>query len=123
MITVTAFAFTGYAVTDLARARDFYEGLLGLKPGTTWESEGKGWIEYELGDGCLAITNGGGDNWQPSPTGAAIALEVADFPEAIATLRAAKVKFAVEPADFPSCSMAVVRDPDGNQVAIHHKKG
>jgi catechol 2,3-dioxygenase-like lactoylglutathione lyase family enzyme len=122
MIKVTGFAFTGYPVTDLARARQFYEGLLGLKPGTVWEGDGKGWIEYELGDSCLAITNGAGDSWQPSPIGAAIALEVADFPGTVAALRAAQVKFAVEPVDFPQCAMAVIRDPDGNQLALHCKK-
>ena len=84
MIQVKAFAFTAYPITDLARSRAFYEKLLGLKPATTWEGDGKGWIEYELGDGCLAITNSSGDQWKASKDGPAVALEVADFPAAIA---------------------------------------
>ena len=32
MIRVTEIAFACYAVTDMARARAFYEGELGLKP-------------------------------------------------------------------------------------------
>ena len=32
MLKVTEIAFSCYAVTDMARARDFYEGVLGLKP-------------------------------------------------------------------------------------------
>ena len=35
MLTVTSFAYTGYPVTDIATARVFYEGLLGLKT-STW---------------------------------------------------------------------------------------
>jgi catechol 2,3-dioxygenase-like lactoylglutathione lyase family enzyme len=122
MINVTAFAFTGYPVTDLARARAFYEQVLGLKPGTAWESEGKGWIEYEVGDGCLAITNSAGDNWKPSASGPALALEVADFPATIAALRGAGVTFNGEPLEFPPCHFASVFDPDGNQLIIHHRK-
>jgi catechol 2,3-dioxygenase-like lactoylglutathione lyase family enzyme len=32
MIKVSEIAFVAYPVTDKQRARDFYEGLLGLKP-------------------------------------------------------------------------------------------
>jgi hypothetical protein len=88
-----------------------------------WEGEGKGWIEYELGDATLAITNGGGEDWRPSTQGPGIALEVADFSGAVASLRAANVKFLAEPLDFPSCNLAVVEDPDGNRLVIHKKKG
>lgn len=121
-VRVVAFAFTAYPVTDLARARAFYEGVLGLKPATVWEGEGKGWIEYELGDSTLAISNGAGDQWQPSSQGASIALEVADFPATIAALRDAQAKFVGEPFDFPSCQMVILQDPDGNRLLIHKKK-
>ena len=120
-VRVVAFAFTAYPVTDLARARAFYEGVLGLKPATTWESDGKGWYEYELGDSTLAITNGA-EKWKPSSSGPALALEVADFPAAIAALRAAGVTFAAEPTEFPPCHFAMVLDPDGNQLTVHHRK-
>ena len=33
MLKVTEIAFSCYAVTDIKIARDFYEGVLGLKPG------------------------------------------------------------------------------------------
>lgn len=122
-VRVVAFAFTAYPVTDLARARAFYEGILGLKPTTVWEGEGKGWIEYELSGATLAISNGAGDQWKPSSQGASVALEVADFPATLATLRDAQTKFVGEPFDFPSCHMAIIQDPDGNRLLIHKKKG
>src|SRR3954470_15002925 len=121
-VHVVAFAFTAYPVTDLARARIFYEGILGLKPATVWEGDGKGWIEYELGDSTLAISNGAGDQWQPSSQGASIALEVEDFTATVAALRDAQTKFVGEPFEFPSCRLAIFQDPDGNRLLIHKKK-
>jgi predicted enzyme related to lactoylglutathione lyase len=119
---VTAFAYTGYPVTDLARARAFYEQLLGLKPGTVWDENGKGWIEYEIGDGCLAIANGFGDNWKPGAQGPMMVLEIADLSSAVAEMKAAGVQFKFEPMEFPPCHLAVALDPDGNQIGLHQKK-
>lgn len=118
---ITAVAFIGYPVTDLARARAFYETLLGLKAGEVWEHEGKAWIEYDLGTATLAISNMSADMWKPSNDGPAVALEVDDLDAAIAELRAAGVKFYLEPVSSPVCRMAVVADPDGNSVVFHQK--
>lgn len=122
-INVTAIAFTGYPVTNVARARAFYEGVLGLKPSLILgEQEGAAWIEYDIGAGTLAIASLGADKWKPSGDGPALALEVADFEAAVARLRAGGVRFVFEPVDFPTCRMACVHDPDGNQLTIHHRK-
>jgi predicted enzyme related to lactoylglutathione lyase len=120
MLQVTEIAFTGYPVTDMVRARAFYEGVLQLKSTAVFENEGKCWIEYDLGPNTLAITNMSPE-WKPSSSGPAIALEVADFDVAMAALRAAVVKFVVEPAASPVCRLAVVLDPDGNSLAIHKR--
>jgi len=120
MIRVTEIAFTGYPVTDIARARAFYEGVLQLKSSSVFEGEGKSWIEYDIGPSTLAITNMSPE-WKPSTSGPAAALEVADFNEAIAALRAASTKFVVEPTPSPVCQLAVVLDPDGNSLAIHKR--
>lgn len=123
MVKVTAFAYTCYPVTDLAAARNFYEKLLGLKAASVMEHEGgRGWIEYELGDGCLAIANGFGDDWKPGAEGPAMVLEVADLTAATAELKAAGVKFKFEPMEFPPCHLAVAFDPDGNQIGLHQTK-
>lgn len=121
MISVTAIAFTGYPVTDIARARAFYEQVLGLKSSAVFEHEGRHWIEYDIGAGTLAISNMALEKWKPSPDGPSAALEVADFAAAIDALRAAKVKFYLEPMDSSACRMAVVSDPDGNSLCIHHR--
>jgi predicted enzyme related to lactoylglutathione lyase len=121
-IRVTEIAFTGYPVTDVARARAFYEGVLGLKVTMQFENEGKHWIEYDVGPATLAISNMAAGQWLPSNDGPVVALEVEDFDASINALRAAQVKFAVEPMDSGACRMAIISDPDGNSLAIHKRK-
>lgn len=117
MLQVTELAFACYAVTDMARARAFYEGVLGLKPTTVTQEM---WVEYEFGPYALAIGCWPG-MFKPSPDGCTVALEVADFDAAIATLKQAGVKFRMEPTQCPSCRMAMVFDPDGNTLCIHKR--
>lgn len=120
MIQVTEIAFIGYPVTDMPRARAFYEGVLGLKTAATFDHAGKQWIEYDIAGATLAITNMSPD-WKPSTSGPGVALEVADFAAAMADLRAAGAPFIIEPMDSPACHMAVVTDPDSNSVCIHRR--
>jgi predicted enzyme related to lactoylglutathione lyase len=115
----TNIAFTGIPVTDMKRARAFYEGALGLKPSADF-SEGV-WIEYEIGDDTLAIGSVG-EQWKPSPDGTSVAIEVDDFEGAIKDLKAADAKFDTEHVESPVCRMAVVQDPDGNKIIIHKLK-
>lgn len=117
---VNEIAFSCYAVTDMARARSFYEGVLNLKPTTIHNSEHGQWTEYEFGPYALAI--GSSPMFKPSPDGCSVALEVEDFPAAVAQLKAHNVKFRIEPMDTPVCSMTMIYDPDGNSVCIHKRK-
>lgn len=121
---ITEIAFTGYSVTNMKRARDFYEGVLGLHKSRDFgEKDGQAsWVEYDIGAGCLAIISGDPDAWPPHPAGTAAALEVDDFDGYVAKLREAAVKFIWEPQESPICWMVVVADPDGNWLVIHHRK-
>lgn len=121
MFNAIDIAFTGYPVTDVPRARAFYEQVLGLKSTAVFEHEGRHWIEYEVGQGTLAISNMSAESWRPSSGGPWVALEVADFDLAITALRAAQVKFLVEPMNSGVCQMAVVADPDGNSLCVHKR--
>lgn len=121
-VQVNEIAFTGYPVTDIARARAFYESVLGLKTSAVWETDGgPSWIEYDIGPGTIAITNMAPEKWKPSADGPSVALEVADFDAAVAALRAAGTRFYLEPMASPSCRLAVISDPDGNSLAIHQR--
>jgi predicted enzyme related to lactoylglutathione lyase len=116
---VRKIGFVAVPVTDVARARAFYEGVLGLKPSA--EMMGGTWIEYDIGGDTLAIANVG-DDWRPSDQGSSAALEVDDFEAAIGKLKVAVIPFAAEPFETPCCHMAVVQDPDGNKIIIHKLK-
>jgi len=116
---VKKIGFVAIPVTEIKRARAFYEGVLGLE--VSEEMMGGNWIEYALGEDTLAIANMG-DRWTPSDQGTAAALEVEDFDEAIQKLKVAVIRFAAEPFETPCCHMAVVQDPDGNKVMIHKLK-
>jgi len=111
--------FVAIPVTDIKRARSFYEEVLGLKVSDEMMS-GK-WIEYAVGANTLAIANVG-DTWTPSEQGTGAALEVEDFDEAIKRLKDRHVHFAAEPFETPCCHMAVIQDPDGNKLMIHKLK-
>ena len=50
-------AFIGIPVTDVRRARKFYEEVLGLA--VSDEMMAGQWIEYTVGDNTLAIANVG----------------------------------------------------------------
>ncbi len=114
---INAIAFVGIPVTDMKRAREFYEGVLGLKPDP--EMTGEMWTEYGIGSGTLAIACLG-EMWQPSDQGTSAALEVENLEEAIARLEEKKIAF--EKYDSPVCRMAAIQDPDGNKLVLHKLK-
>ena len=116
---INTIAFVGIPVTDVERARGFYEGVLGLK--IAEEMMGGKWIEYTVAGNTLAIASVG-EQWKPSGQGTSAAVEVEDFDQAIETLRSKGIRFAAEPFETPCCHMAVVQDPDGNKLIIHKLK-
>ena len=121
MIRITEIAFSCYPVTDMARARKFYEGVLGLKATMAHgEPGGMQWTEYEIANGTLCI-GAGQPGWKPTAEGCSVGLEVEDFDGAIAHLKASGVKFHLEPFPTPVCRMAFIYDPDSNAICIHKR--
>jgi len=116
---ISAIGFVAIPVTDIPRARKFYEGVLGLT--VSDEMMGGKWIEYTVGQDTLAIGNVS-DMWRPSDQGTGAAFEVEDFDDAIKRLKDRHVRFAAKPFETPCCHMAVVQDPDGNKLMIHKLK-
>jgi uncharacterized protein YndB with AHSA1/START domain/predicted enzyme related to lactoylglutathione lyase len=112
-------AFTMYPVTDVARARRFYEETLGLAVGMNGGQGDMFWVEYDLpGGGCLAITNTTGE--QPSAAaGGTVALEVLDLPSLMARLKQSGVTFTSDVIRGPRCRMAVCLDSEGNSIVLH----
>ena len=114
-------AFAGYPVTDLKRAREFYEGTLGLTASHVFGDATTAWVEYDIGTSTLSIGNGA-PQWKPSPGGGCVGLEVEDFEAAILRLQQHGRTFYLEPIETPVCRMAIVADPDGNSITIHKRK-
>lgn len=110
-------------VIDMARARSFYEGCLGLEPGG-FRPDGK--FVYAVGGSTLALF--------PKSEGTkadhtAISFRVSDIAASIDELKRAGVRF--EDYDFPDfktvnhvCVLgaekaAWFKDPEGNYLCIH----
>ncbi|MBU7573708.1 MAG: VOC family protein [Hydrogenophaga sp.] len=110
-------------VIDMARARQFYEGRLGLTPGGA-RPDGK--FVYQVGGSTLALF--------PKPEGTkaehtAISFQVADIAATIAKLKQTGVVF--EDYDFPDfktvnhvCVLgaekaAWFKDTEGNYLCLH----
>ncbi len=121
-MNITDIAFFAYAVSDMKKARAFYEGALGLKSNSEFDGSGyPNWVEYEIGTGTLGVGCAPG-MWEPSPKGASAALEVKSFDEALATIKVKNIPVVMGPHDFPSCRMVVITDPDGNRLTLHKRR-
>jgi len=118
MRTIKSIAFCGYPVENIAEAREFYEGLLGLT--VKMDYEGK-WVEFDIGGGTLAITTMATER-VPGAAGGFIALNVDDLDGWIAELKAKGVTLIVEPFETPHSRLAVIADPDGNEISLRQGK-
>ena len=115
-------AFTMYPVTDVARARKFYEETLGLKSGSVGNQGERYWIEYDLpGGGCLALTNFVPDT-PSAAAGGTIAFEVEDVDRLMDDLKTKGVTFKSDIIQSPVCRMAVCLDSEGNSLLLHQLK-
>jgi catechol 2,3-dioxygenase-like lactoylglutathione lyase family enzyme len=118
-IKIKEVAYIFHPVADVARARGFYEGILGLKTGMEIEFQpGSWWIEYDIAGVALAISNA----VPVSLGGTGIALEVENLESALAGIRAAGVPVALEPQDFTPCRMFIANSPDGHAVTFHERR-
>ncbi len=118
---INEIAFSAYPITDVARARKFYEGVLGLKATQDHDMGEKGhWIEYDIASGTLAL--GKYEGWKATGDGGTVGLEVENFDESVAAIQAAGTPIKMGPFETPVCHMLMVSDPDGNTVIIHKRK-
>ena len=114
---IESIAFFVYPVSDMTRARRFYEDALGLLVESNVNDE---WIEYGLGGSTFAITKMD-SNHPAGAKGGVIAFEVNDLDATVHDLKNKKVLFITEMSASPVCRFAVVSDPDGNEIIIHRR--
>ncbi len=105
-----------YLSKDLARARAFYEGVLGMIPAM----QGETWVEYEFDDGStFALSKLPNGDWYT--TGGAM-FAVHDLRAALEGVRAAGAHVFSEALETPVCTMAWCNDLEGNSFALHKRK-
>lgn len=112
----TGLPFFVYPVADMARARAFYGGVLGLKETAAWEDK---WVEFDVGTGTLALSSV--MQGAAPGTGGAAGLETDDFDGVVAQLRQEGVKFLLEPTDTGVCRFARFLDSEGNHLCLHRR--
>jgi predicted enzyme related to lactoylglutathione lyase len=118
---IKQFAFTVYPVLDMARARKFYEQVLGLQVTHNYDEK---WIEYHLNNNCFAITNMGGEHFQPNANaGGSIAFEVEDVDAEVAKAKAGGARAKIDTFDTPICRSAILIDTEGNPFTLHKRAG
>jgi predicted enzyme related to lactoylglutathione lyase len=111
-------AFTMFPVTDPARARAFYEDVLGFTRGLA--SPDGTWTEYDLpGGGCLALFRHPMPEHAMKPGGASVAFEVKDLDALNERLRAAGVVYKGDMVHGPRCRMSNIEDTEGNAIILH----
>ena len=111
-------AFTMYPVSDMARARRFYEETLGLRL-TRREAREFEWVEYDLDGGTFALTNLMEGGAPSADAGGSIAFEVQNVDKTVEQLRAKGVRVKLEPLSTPVCRLAVILDSEGNALTLH----
>ena len=111
-------AFVTYPVTDVKKARNFYEEVLELKPTANWQDQ---WVEYDIGEGTLAICVAD-ETHKPGSHGATVGLEVKALDAMIDRLKTKAVPLHGKPFDTPVCRGCIIRDPDNNEIILHAKK-
>jgi catechol 2,3-dioxygenase-like lactoylglutathione lyase family enzyme len=117
VIEVERVDFLSIPTRDLARARRFYEDLLGLPV----DRETPNGVEYTCGQVTLGV-------WEPEKMGLPfapnpndIALRVPDVAAAREDLESQGVEFARETFDTGVCHMAFFHDADGNALMLHRR--
>ncbi len=116
---ITEIAFVGSPVTDIKRAREFYEGVLGLRC-TTSDPNAK-WIEFEVGNGTFGVGDYG-EQWRPAQGGTMAAFETNDLEATVQRVRASGATFVMDITESPVCRFAMVLDPFGNTLMLHKRK-
>jgi predicted enzyme related to lactoylglutathione lyase len=116
---VTGVDFLSVATRDIEAATAFYGGTLGLECTATY-SHAPG-AEFETGNLTLQVIDSAAHGLEFQARTHPVALHVADVAAARAELESRGVRFLGETIDTGVCHMAVLADPDGNVLMLHHR--
>ena len=108
--------FVAVPSRDSERSISFYTETLGLR------RDERAHFEFWVGETCFGIWEPErlGGEWAPQRN-AHLALHVENVAAAKAELEAKGVEFLGDILDTGVCHMAFFRDPDGNDLMLHHR--
>jgi catechol 2,3-dioxygenase-like lactoylglutathione lyase family enzyme len=111
--------FVGVNVTDRERATEFYGRVLGLERNPLSSDE---WPEHVTDNVGFVFSTPEQKNETEYTPKFSIALRVPDVAESMERLQGRGVRFEFpEVYDSGVCHMAFFRDPDGNELILHHR--
>ncbi len=118
--TATGIDAVYYLTQDLARARRFYESVLGVRPSLETTGEGGSFVEYEFADGAtFGLAHLPDTPWHES---GGTMFAVPDVKAAMERAKAAGASVHSDLMETPVCHMAWLRDAEGNSFCLHHRK-
>jgi predicted enzyme related to lactoylglutathione lyase len=116
---VTGVDFVAVPARDIDESVEFYGTTLGLPFVKRWgDMPG---VEFQAGNLTLALMEPTAFGQEFRPNALPIALHVADVAAAREQLLALGVEFVTDVFDSGVCHQAILRDPAGNSLAIHHR--
>ena len=116
---VTGVDFVGVPVTDYDAAAEFYGDVLGLPFVKRWGEMPAG--EFQAGNLTLAVVQPDAFGQEFRSSTSWVALQVDDVEAARAELEAKGVEFRGDTIDSGVCHMAMLSDPWGNPLLLHHR--
>ena len=118
-MNITGVDFIAVPTRDFGRASAFYGDVLGLQRSKRWGRMPA--AEFETGSLTIAIMQSDAFGLEFAPHTHPIALHVDDVAAARAELEQSGVTFLADTMDSGVCHMAHFKDPDGNQLMLHHR--
>lgn len=100
---------------DLARSRDFYRDVLGLKLKV---DQSPNWVEFELNDGPTLVLHQKTELVAVRPGSLQLGFAVANVDRFVADCAAFNVPVFQDPYDEAFGRIAVIGDPDGYPIQV-----
>ena len=116
---MATFKMTMLVSKDVARSRDFYRDVLGLKVGNDYAPH---WVDFDLGSGIQLAMHPAGEGLEVHPGSMSVGFSVEDVDAFVAQLAAQNVPVLRPPQDENFGRLALVADPDGYTVQLYTPK-
>ena len=112
-------AYTFYPVTDMDRALEFYQNVLGFNLLFRQDE----WAEFEIGGQRLALHRENKTQNDPASSRAIVSFEARPIEKVIDSLKTKGVHFIGSLEVYPYGKLATFMDPDDNLLGLYEPPG